>query len=380
MDLQECRAKIDEIDRELVRLFADRMNIVLDVAAYKKANGLPILDAARERALLSKVASLSGEELETYTRVLFSTIMSLSRSYQARQLIPETELSARLTAAVEETPRLFPEKAVVACQGVEGAYSQVACEKLFSAPEIVFVNSFDAVFKAVDAGLCRYGILPLENNTAGSVNQVYELMSKYSFRIVRAARVRVSHCLLALPGATLDGIREVYSHEQAIGQCSRFFAEHKNLRAVPYANTAAAAKAVADAGRRDIAALASDNCAALYGLRALSSDMQDSGGNYTRFICISKKLEVYPGADKTSVRLTLPNRPGSLYAALARVAALGINIIKLESRPIPGRDFAFQFFLDFDASVYAPALLTLLKELEAECETFEYLGSYTEII
>ena len=380
MDLQECRAKIDEIDRELVRLFADRMNIVLDVAAYKKANGLPILDAARERALLSKVASLSGEELETYTRVLFSTIMSLSRSYQARQLIPETELSARLTAAVEETPRLFPEKAVVACQGVEGAYSQVACEKLFSAPEIVFVNSFDAVFKAVDAGLCRYGILPLENNTAGSVNQVYELMSKYSFRIVRAARVRVSHCLLALPGATLDGIREVYSHEQAIGQCSRFFAEHKNLRAVPYANTAAAAKAVADAGRRDLAALASDNCAALYGLRALSSDMQDSGGNYTRFICISKKLEVYPGADKTSVRLTLPNRPGSLYAALARVAALGINIIKLESRPIPGRDFAFQFFLDFDASVYAPALLTLLKELEAECETFEYLGSYTEII
>ena len=191
--------------------------------------------------------------------------------------------------------------------------------------------------------------------------------------------MRVSHCLLALPGATLDGIREVYSHEQAIGQCSRFFAEHKNLRAVPYANTAAA-KAVADAGRRDIAALASDNCAALYGLRALSSDMQDSGGNYTRFICISKKLEVYPGADKTSVRLTLPNRPGSLYAALARVAALGINIIKLESRPIPGRDFAFQFFLDFDASVYAPALLTLLKELEAECETFEYLGSYTEII
>ncbi len=380
MDLQECRAKIDEIDRELVRLFADRMNIVLDVAAYKKANGLPILDAARERALLSKVASLSGEELETYTRVLFSTIMSLSRSYQARQLIPETELSARLTAAVEETPRLFPEKAVVACQGVEGAYSQVACEKLFAAPEIVFVNSFDAVFKAVDAGLCRYGILPLENNTAGSVNQVYELMSKYSFRIVRAARVRVSHCLLALPGATLDGIREVYSHEQAIGQCSRFFAEHKNLRAVPCANTAAAAKAVADSGRRDLAALASDNCAALYGLRALSSDMQDSGGNYTRFICISKKLEVYPGADKTSVRLTLPNRPGSLYAALARVAALGINIIKLESRPIPGRDFAFQFFLDFDASVYSPALLTLLKELEAECETFEYLGSYTEII
>ena len=380
MDLQECRAKIDEIDRELVRLFADRMNIVLDVAAYKKANGLPILDAARERALLSKVASLSGEELETYTRVLFSTIMSLSRSYQARQLIPETELSARLTAAVEETPRLFPEKAVVACQGVEGAYSQVACEKLFAAPEIVFVNSFDAVFKAVDAGLCRYGILPLENNTAGSVNQVYELMSKYSFRIVRAARVRVSHCLLALPGATLDGIREVYSHEQAIGQCSRFFAEHNNLKAVPYANTAAAAKAVADSGRRDIAALASDNCAALYGLRALSSDMQDSGGNYTRFICISKKLEVYPGADKTSVRLTLPNRPGSLYAALARVAALGINIIKLESRPIPGRDFAFQFFLDFDASVYSPALLTLLKELEAECETFEYLGSYTEII
>ena len=172
----------------------------------------------------------------------------------------------------------------------------------------------------------------------------------------------------------------MYSHEQAIGQCSRFFAEHKNIRAVPCANTAAAAKAVADAGRLDIAALASASCASLYGLRELSSDVQDNGGNYTRFICISKKLEVYPGSDKTSIRLTLPNRPGALYHALARVAALGINLTKLESRPIPGRDFAFQFFLDFDASVYTPALTALLRELENECETFEYLGSYTEII
>ena len=380
MDLQECRTKIDGIDRELVRLFAERMHTVLDVAEYKRENHMPILDAARERALLSKVTSLSGEELETYTRVLFSTILNLSRSYQAQQLFPETDLTKRLAAAVEETPRVFPEKAVVACQGVEGAYSQVACEKIFSVPDIVFVNSFDAVFRAVDAGLCRYGILPLENNTAGSVNQVYELMSKYSFYITRATRVRVSHSLLALPGATADGIREVYSHEQAIGQCSRFFAEHKNIRAVPCANTAAAAKAVADAGRLDIAALASASCASLYGLRELSSDVQDNGGNYTRFICISKKLEVYPGSDKTSIRLTLPNRPGALYHALARVAALGINLTKLESRPIPGRDFAFQFFLDFDASVYTPALTALLRELENECETFEYLGSYTEII
>ena len=380
MDLSECRTKIDEIDRELVRLFAERMDIVLDVAKYKKEHNLPILDAARERALLSKVSALAGEELETYTRVLFSTIMSLSRSRQARQLLPETALSDRIAAALRDTPQLFPEKAVVACQGVEGAYSQVACEKIFRVPDIVFVNSFDAVFRAVDAGLCRYGILPLENNSAGSVNQVYELMSRYNFSIVRAARVRVSHCLLALPGASLDGIREVYSHEQAIGQCARFFAEHKSIRAVPFANTAAAARAVAESGRHDIAALASDSCAALYGLKALSSDVQDNGGNYTRFICISKNLEVYPGADKTSIRMTLPNRPGSLYSALAMVTALGVNIIKLESRPISGSEFAFQFFLDFDASVYAPALTALLRELEAGCETFEYLGSYTEIV
>ncbi len=380
MDIQECRAKIDEIDRDIVRLFSERMHTVSDIAAYKKENHLPVYDGARERALLARVSELAGEELESYTRVLFSTLMNLSRSYQIKTTCPESALSRRVAEAVEKTPRLFPEKATVACQGVEGAYSQSACEKLFAAPNILYMNTFDAVFRAVNAGLCQYGILPLENSTAGSVNQVYDLMSKYHFTIVRSTRCRISHCLLARPGVSLEDVREVYSHEQALNQCAGFFAEHKNIRPVACANTAIAAKTVAESDRRDIAALSSASCAELYGLRTLSRDVQDNGGNDTRFICISKNLEVYPGADKTSVKLILPHRPGSLYHILARFYALGINISKLESRPIPGRDFEFMFYFDADASVYSPALTSLLCELEAESEDFEYLGSYSEIV
>ncbi|MEA4823392.1 MAG: prephenate dehydratase domain-containing protein [Clostridiaceae bacterium] len=380
MDLQEYRTKIDGIDREIVRLFSERMQTASEIAAYKKEHNLPVYDGAREHALLAKVSELAGENLESYTRVLFSTLMNLSRSYQIKTVCPTSALSRRVADAVENTPRLFPEKAIVACQGVEGAYSQAACEKIFTAPSILYMNTFDAVFRAVNAGLCRYGILPLENSTAGSVNQVYDLMSKYHFYIVRSVRCRISHCLLARPGVSLDNVREVYSHEQALNQCAAFFAEHKNIRPVACENTAVAAKTVAESDRSDIAAISSSSCAELYGLKSLSRDIQDNGGNDTRFICISKTLEVYPGADKTSVKLILPHRPGSLYHILARFYALGINISKLESRPIPGRDFEFMFYFDADASVYSPALTALLCELEAETEDFEYLGSYSEVV
>ncbi len=380
MDLQEYRTKIDGIDREIVRLFAERMQTASEIAAYKKEHNLPVYDGAREHALLAKVSELAGENLESYARVLFSTLMNLSRSYQIKAVRPASALSRRVAEAVENTPRLFPEKAIVACQGVEGAYSQAACEKIFAVPSILYMNTFDAVFRAVNAGLCRYGILPLENSTAGSVNQVYDLMSQYHFYIVRSVRRRISHCLLARPGVSLDTVREVYSHEQALSQCAAFFAEHKDVRPVPCENTAVAAKTVAESDRSDIAAISSSSCAELYGLKTLSRDIQDNGGNDTRFICISKTLEVYPGADKTSVKLILPHRPGSLYHILARFYALGINISKLESRPIPGRDFEFMFYFDAEASVYSPALTALLCELEAETEDFEYLGSYSEVV
>ena len=244
----------------------------------------------------------------------------------------------------------------------------------------MFLSSFEAVFSAVEKGLCRYGVVPLENSTAGSVNSVYDLMMQRHFSIVRSVRLKVDHNLLANPGAKLSDIREIYSHEQAIAQCQGFLQSLPGVRVIPCENTAVAAKRVAESGRSDIAAISSRACAPLYGLKCLQEAVQDKGNNYTRFICISKKLEIYPGADRTSLMATLPHKPGALYKLLSRFYALGINLDKLESRPIPERDFEFMFYFDLDVPVYSPQFLQLMCELGSVCESFAYLGSYSEVI
>lgn len=379
MSIEKYRQEIDRIDEELVRLFNERMEVVKGVAEYKKESGAPLYDGQRERQLIAKAAGKSPEETELYTRVLFSTLTNVSRAYQSRLLNKDKKLSETISTALETTPQLFPERAMVACQGTEGAYSQQACDKIFKLPQIMYMGSFEAVFKAVDSGLCKYGILPLENSTAGSVNMVYDLMSQYNFYIVRSVRCRINHALLA-KNNDISNIKEIWSHEQAISQCSQFLAAHKDIKVIPFENTASAAKAVSESGRTDIAVIASPDCAELYSLNVLKRNIRDNAANDTRFICISKQLEVYPGADRTSVKLTLPHRPGSLYHILAKFFASGINLVKLESRPLPGSDFEFMFYFDVSESVYSPVLSTLLCELDAEVEDFEYLGSYTELV
>ena len=380
MNIEELRNEIDGIDKELVELFVKRMNVTAQVAEAQRESGKPVYDPGRERQLLQKVSDLAGEEMESQTRILYHLILSLSRAYQSRLLETNHPLTEQVKDAIAKTEPVFPERAVVACQGVEGAYSQLACEKLFGAPSIMYLNSFEGVFQAVDKGLCRYGILPLENSTAGSVNQIYDLMLRYKFQIVRSTRVHVPHVLLAKKDAKLADIREIYSHEQAVQQCSAFLRDLKNVKVHVCENTAMAAKAVAESGRCDVAAISSDSCAALYGLDVVETAISNVENNYTRFICISKNLEIYPGAHRTSLMLTLPHKPGSLYAVIAKFYSLGINLIKLESRPIPGKDFEFMFYFDIDVSVYSKAFTDLLSQLQAECDTFRYLGSYTEIV
>ncbi len=379
MGIQDYRQEIDKIDEELVRLFNKRMEVIREVAQFKKESKTPLYDGERERQLIAKAAERSAQDTELYTRVLFSTLTNVSRAYQSRVLNSDKQLADTISTALENTPKLFPERAVVACQGTEGAYSQHACEKMFKLPQIMYMASFEAVFKAVDSGLCRYGILPLENSTAGSVSMVYDLMSQYNFYIVRSVRCRINHALLS-KATSLSQIKEIWSHEQAIEQCAQFLAEHKDIKVVPFRNTAAAAKEIAESGRTDVAVIASPDCASLYGLTILKRNIRDNASNDTRFICISKNLEVYPGADRTSMKLTLPHRPGSLYHILAKFFASDINLVKLESRPLPGSDFEFMFYFDVSESVYSPVLSTLLCELDAETEDFEYLGSYTELV
>ena len=380
MDLTEIRKDIDKIDDQLVRLFCERMDLSAKVADYKKENNLPIFVPGRERAILQSVAEKAGPDMANYTRVLYSMLFELSRSYQSKRNTQISPLYQQITNAIEQTPKLFPQAPMVACQGVEGAYSQIACEKIFKSPFIMYFKNFEGVFTAIEQGMCKYGILPIENSTAGSVNKVYDLMIRHNFSIVRTFRLKVDHNLLVNKGASLSDIKTVYSHEQAINQCATFLQSLPGVSVVPVANTALAAEMVSKSGRKDIAALSSRFCADLYGLECLRSSVQDQGNNHTRFICISKNLEIYPGADKTSIMMILPHKPGSLYKVLARLYTLGINVIKLESRPLPDRDFEFMFYFDLETSIYSEEYVQLMCELDDLCEEFKYLGSYTEVV
>ena len=380
MDISELREQINEIDHEIVELYGRRMKTARAIGRYKREHNLPVLDSERERSLLNKVAEQAGEENEQGVRALYHLLIDHSRMRQEMDGHLGSPLGQQIREIVAAMPAIFPEKAMIACQGVEGAYSQLACEKMIRYPSIMYCRTFENVFGAIENGLCQYGILPIENSLAGSVNSVYDLMIRHHCYIVRSARIKIDHTLLALPGTRMDEIREIYSHEQAIQQCSSFLSRHKEWHVNVCTNTAAAARMVAESGRRDAAAISSGHCAALYGLECLSSEIQNNSNNHTRFICISKKPEIYPGADHTSLMLVLPNHPGSLYQLLSRFNALDINLIKLESRPLPGRDFEFMFYFDLEASVGSPTFSRLIEELDITLNQFSYLGSYSEIV
>ena len=380
MDLMELREQINEIDRGMLDLFLRRMQVSSNVAEYKRQNGLPVLDAARERELLANIAGQAGEDLDEYAIVLYSTILSLSRSYQHKKLSPDSKYGAIIENARETTAKLFPEQARVACQGVEGAYSQIAASRMFKIPSILYFSSFDGVFAAIESGMCEYGVLPIENSTAGSVKRVYDLMVDHNLYVVRSMRVKIDHNLLAKPGTKLSDIKEIFSHERAIDQSAAFLRTFKDVKVTVCPNTAVAARMVAESERNDVAALSSRDCAELYGLESLANSVQDKSNNYTRFICVAKNPQIYPGADRTSIMLVTPHKPGALYNVLARINALGLNLLKLESRPLPEREFEFMFYFDIEGSAYSPELLELISELESDSEEFKYLGTYAESI
>lgn len=379
-DLSEIRKRIDAIDAQICDLFSQRMQCTHEVAEYKRANNKPVLDRGRERAKLADVASKVPEPLRDYSQVLFNLIMEISRAQQSAENNQDSPLAGQISRAVADTPALFPQSAFVACQGVEGAYSQHAADRLFKHATISYFEEFEGVFRAVDQGFCKYGVLPVENSTAGTVNQVYDLMMRHKFSIVRSVRIKVDHNLLALPGAKLEGIRDIFSHQQAINQSRQILDSLPNVTVHVAENTAAAAKMVAESGRTDVAALSSRSCAELYNLVALARNVQDSDANYTRFACIAKDLEIYPGADRTSLMVVTKNDPGSLYKVLARFYALDINLVKLESRPIPNSDFDFMFYFDVECPVAAPEFASLIASLDDVCEEYRYLGSYSELV
>ena len=292
---------------------------------------------------------------------------------------PQHTFSGPVEHAIAHTPPLFPEHPAVACQGVEGANSQVACDRLLPRGSILYVKTFDAVVSAVESGLCKFGVLPIENSSNGSVRAVYSLLQQHQLSVVRSTRLCIRHELLAMPGVKLEDITEIYSHQQAIGQCSRFLSSLSGVRVIPCGNTAEAAKLVAESGSRHAAAISSHPCAALYGLECVSDKIQDSENNYTRFFCVAKDPVIYAGANRISLILSFENKPGALYEILSKLAALDINMTKLESCPVAGSDFEFVFFLELEASVQDPSVLAMLEEMERSCAEFVFLGNYAEV-
>ena len=372
------KTKIDLIDEEIIKLLAERVK-VLDEAEDDAKPKLPIESLRERKAKIMAMAEQYPEEIRNYIPVVVNLLNEM-KGTKTGSTGEKGTLSGKIERSKEGTNKLFPDFVTVACQGTEGANSQIACDRIFRNSNIMFFDRFGAVFSAIEKGLCKYGVIPVENSYAGTVNSVYDLMMKHNFYIVRSIRLKITHHLLAEPGTKMEDVKEIYSHEQAISQCSDFLSTLKGVKIIPFENTAQAAKMVAESDRNDIAALASELCVKYYGLKTLAASVQNRDNNYTRFICISKDLEIYPGADRTSLMLVLPHEYGSLYKVLSKFHMLGINLLKLESRPLPNKEFEFMFYFDIEISADSPKLLQLMNELDEVCDSFTYLGSYHEII
>ena len=327
----------------------------------------------------SEISRLDGEirRLAERRMHLWDSIAEIQRESRHNRLSP---LAEEIKHAAAICGRSFAENAFVACCGAEGSYAQQAASRLVKSPTIVYFSGFEKVFEAVEKGLCPYGVLPVENSAAGSVAAVYDLMQKHSFHIARSLRLKVDHVLLAPAGVSVGDIREIVSHPHALAQCSEFLKNHPDVKATPAVNTAVSARNVAASGRRDVAVIASRACADIYGLDVVAERIQDAAYNYTRFICISKDLEIYPDANRISIMLSLPHRPGSLASIITKFASIDVNLTKLESRPVPGMDFEFRFIFDFEATPSDPAVIGLLSDLsqDPEIEHFAFLGAYGE--
>lgn len=379
-ELQGLRFEIDAIDAQMVELFRRRMEITGKVGQYKLARGLPVLDAGREAQVLEKKAALAGADLRDDVTALYETVMALSRRQQQRLMASgETpdwlnELSAAIAGARRP---LSGQTARVLYQGEPGAYAEEAAADFFGEDcRRDHVAVWEDIFAALRDGKADYGVLPIENSSTGSINQVYDLLAKYGGYIVGEQTVRVNHCLMAPKGAELAGLHEVFSHEQGLLQCAAYLKAHPDWSRTALRNTAAAAKFVAEQGDPGKAAIASRRCAALYGLDVLAEGINSNRENFTRFVVVSPVMELRQGREKISLLVTLSHQSGTLYRLLSVFAHGGLNLMKLESRPIPGRSWEYRFFVDFTGDLTAPGMEETLRDAAETAESFRVLGNY----
>lgn len=379
MDINELRKEIDKIDDEMVSLYLKRMQVVGDIAKAKTESGSAVNDPERENRVLYRLTKDVPEEFRVYVKELYSAVFATSKAYQGIAMNRRSETAKSIEALKLAGTKVFPVTASVACQGVLGSNSYAAAKRLFAVSDMTYFKTFEGVFSAVAKGLCEYGVLPIENSTAGSVNEVYDLMKKYDFYIVKAIRLKIDHCLAAIKGAKKGDIKKVVSHPQALSQCGEFI-KRSGLESAISENTATAARDLSKSGDTSVAVLCSKECAALYGLEVLEEAVQDAPSNYTRFICIGKKMEIFSCSNKISVMTSLRHEPGSLNKMLSRFAALGLDLTKIESRPINASPFEFMFYFDFNGNVFDDKIISLISELEENSDKFTFLGSYQEML
>ena len=378
-ELEQYRQQIDEIDSQLVKLFLERLEVTGKVGEYKMARGLPVLDSNRERSVIAaRSAQAPTAPGKARVAALYDAILSISRRQQ-RLLVregTEDEGWARWVKTLSQR-RAPVEHPRVVYQGEPGAYSEEAAVGFFGeGVETLGLPWFDDVFQALADKQADYAVLPVENSSTGSIRQVYDLLAQYDFSLVGEWQVKVEHCLAVLPGVTMDQIRTVCSHEQGLMQCDRFLDGHRDWERVPTLDTAGSAKQVCQSGDRTAAAICSRRAAELYGLEVLACPINHNTANFTRFVVVSPRLELREGRDRAAVLFSLPHHTGSLHEVLTIFSVNDLNLVKLESRPIPDRGWEYRFFVEFTGDLSTPGMDGILHELSQLTVDLRVLGNF----
>lgn len=375
LDLQEIRKKLDGIDKEIVSLYEKRMDLCRQVAEFKIGTGKPVYDGEREKQKLEAVKSMvQDEDNRQGAEELFSQLMTISRRLQYRLLAENGKSPDTGFCPVEE---IRTAGARIVYQGVEGAYSHEAAMKYFGQEADLFhVNTWEEAMKAVEGGTADYAVLPIENSSAGAVSDNYDLLIKYHNYIVAEVMLPVSHALLGVPGSSVEQIRTVFSHPQALMQCSKYLNSHEGWKQISVENTAVAAKKILEEGDVTQAAVASEGAGKRYGLTALETEINYNRDNVTRFIVVAKKPVYWKGAGKISLCFELPHKSGSLYNMLSNFIYNNVNMVMIQSRPIPGRNWEYRFFVDIEGNLADAAVNNALTGIANEAANLRILGNY----
>ena len=373
--LEELRVQLDEVDGEIVRLYEKRMGICEEVGEYKVGSGRKVFDRQRETNKLADVASkVSTEFNKKGIQELYQQLMSMSRKLQYRKLVEAGALGRLPFIEIQAVDR---ENVRVVFQGTEGAYSQAAMHSYFGDGCNSFhVRTFRDAMEAIEEGAADYAVLPIENSTAGAVNEVYDLLVEFENYIVGETLLPVTHTLSGLPGTKLSDIERVYSKAEALMQTTRFLDEYPDWQQISVANTAVAARKVLEDRDKKQAAVCSSYAAEVYGLEILAEDINNVSGNCTRFIVVTNQKVFSKDADKISISFEVPHESGSLYHLLSHFIYNDLNMTKIESRPVEGRNWEYRFFIDFEGNLAEPAGKNAIRGLREESRNLRILGNY----